>query len=933
MDAASMAPKYDAFISYSHAADGALAPALQAALQSLARPLFRLHALRIFRDATSLSASPELWPAIETALREARHFLLLASPAGAQSKWVQREVAWWLAHRSAATMFVLVTEGELDWDETGNDFHWARTNCLPREPLAGRFKSEPLWVDLRWARQGETLTLRHTRFRQAVLDIAAPLHGVDKDQLDSDDVRRLARVRRLSAGVMVGLAILAGVAFSFFIQARQQRAEAERRGVISEARRLAAEADLARVQGQDADLPLLLAAEGIRLLGDIGVFDMAVDLSLRRALAAAPRELLVAPEFPLLRLLEDGSWDTAALMTYWTKAQTEQPDVLAGGDCRRQLGIPVIAAASRGQWCVTYFEDQVDIYRGTPGQPPHKSGSLHIGDVHPSAGKFISEDGRWLAVDEVPKFDASPANPQHRIRVWDVGTGRLVHSEFAMRFFGFAPSSHHFATASGWWRVPFTTDGSAERLWEWVNTPKSVAVSRNGQYIAARGGSDDDIELWSLDLRNCYKFVEADPGSVLAIDDAGTSLMLGSSKQLQLLLGSSATRRFALDVRSAVFLPEGPRVLTSSGEVQRVLDLPPEAAETELRGKIDMVDQLVGTADSVFLFTHEELETEPTPGLIQKSELLRLKRWDLGSSELRTVFALAGAHELVLSADGRLWAVASQGGHVLHIGHTDMSSPPLQVASQNKITDLWVAPTGDVAAVIEGGRVAVRDSGGVQRWLSPPLGQYVKAAMLSADRTRVLALVHDGETQGIGLDSQARWALQTWNVASTDSRPQQSFDLGFHDRAPDSLCFVSRDGHSVRKQGKWQALTAGGPLASSDLQDSTGCQPDVAHRLQMAWVESTSSVDILRQGQLRHRLESATHASLITASAGGEVAVVLDGLGRLRAYPLSHARLVAQACRRKPRLLAADEALRLFGPAVHQDACGRRWAPPAANTP
>jgi len=56
--------KYAAFISYSHAADGKLAPALQQSLQRFAKPWNRMRALRVFRDETSLSINPALWPTI-----------------------------------------------------------------------------------------------------------------------------------------------------------------------------------------------------------------------------------------------------------------------------------------------------------------------------------------------------------------------------------------------------------------------------------------------------------------------------------------------------------------------------------------------------------------------------------------------------------------------------------------------------------------------------------------------------------------------------------------------------------------------------------------------------------------------------------------------------------------------------------------------------
>src|SRR5262245_65690 len=71
---------YDAFISYSHSADGQLAPAVQSGLQRLARPWYRRRALRVFRDETGLSVNPHLWGSIERAMDESRYFVLLASP-------------------------------------------------------------------------------------------------------------------------------------------------------------------------------------------------------------------------------------------------------------------------------------------------------------------------------------------------------------------------------------------------------------------------------------------------------------------------------------------------------------------------------------------------------------------------------------------------------------------------------------------------------------------------------------------------------------------------------------------------------------------------------------------------------------------------------------------------------------------------------------
>ena len=56
---------YDAFISYSHAKDKPIATALQSVVQKLGKAWYRRRALRLFRDDTSLSATPHLWPSIE----------------------------------------------------------------------------------------------------------------------------------------------------------------------------------------------------------------------------------------------------------------------------------------------------------------------------------------------------------------------------------------------------------------------------------------------------------------------------------------------------------------------------------------------------------------------------------------------------------------------------------------------------------------------------------------------------------------------------------------------------------------------------------------------------------------------------------------------------------------------------------------------------
>ena len=219
--------EYDAFISYSHAADGALAPSLQRCLHRLAKPWYRVRALHVFRDQSDLSANPDLWASIEQALSRSRFMIFMASPEAAASRWSAREVAFWRERRGPETFLIVLTSGTIVWDRANHDFDWERTTALPAG-LKGWFASEPLWVSLSWARDEEQLSPKHVRFRDSVASLAAPVHGLSKDELDSEDVRQhrvAVRLRRLAVS---GLAVLTTVAVVLGLAAWQQRQSAVR---------------------------------------------------------------------------------------------------------------------------------------------------------------------------------------------------------------------------------------------------------------------------------------------------------------------------------------------------------------------------------------------------------------------------------------------------------------------------------------------------------------------------------------------------------------------------------------------------------------------------------------------------------------------------------------------------------------------------------
>ena len=205
---ASRTSGYDGFISYSHALDGTLAPALQRGLERFAKSWYRPRALRIFRDTTSLSADPGLWSSIERALASSRWLVLMASPEAARSVWVDRELAWWLKNRSAGRVLIVLTDGDLVWDQRSGKLDRGKTTALPptlRDALAAE---EPRWVDLRWLHDADQVAQTNPRLRDGVADIAASLRGVSKDALVGEHIRQHRRTMRLARGAITALVLL-----------------------------------------------------------------------------------------------------------------------------------------------------------------------------------------------------------------------------------------------------------------------------------------------------------------------------------------------------------------------------------------------------------------------------------------------------------------------------------------------------------------------------------------------------------------------------------------------------------------------------------------------------------------------------------------------------------------------------------------------------
>ena len=252
---------YDAFVSYSHTKDKALASAFQSIVQKIGKPWYRRRALRLFRDETSLSAGPQLWAMIEQRLAQSRFLILFGSEEAAASPWVGKEVTWWLDHRGSETILIALTSGELEWVAAIGDFCWSETTPLP-QALKGRFSQEPRWVDLRSFR--DDLSTTDQKFMAAGADFAAAMHGRPKEDLLSEEVRQQRLALRLAGSAVISLVAFLVIAGWQWVKAETERMKAERNSTAAQGAAHALVFDMAKDIRNNIGIPQTLVERMLR---------------------------------------------------------------------------------------------------------------------------------------------------------------------------------------------------------------------------------------------------------------------------------------------------------------------------------------------------------------------------------------------------------------------------------------------------------------------------------------------------------------------------------------------------------------------------------------------------------------------------------------------------------------------------------------------
>ena len=388
--------RYAAFVSYSHSADGAFAPALQDGLQRLAKPWNKRRSLEVFRDQTGLAVSPALWPSICAALDGSRWFVLLCSPEAARSDWVGKEIERWVASKGSGSILPVLTDGAWVWNAETNDFDRDASSAV-HPSLYGVFRSQPLYLNMTWAKKESHLTLRHARFRDQVAALAAPMHDITKDELEGADVREQRRTQRLKQATISVLSILLVFAIAVGLVAFQQYRNAIRQRDNALFNQITAQAD--RLRGTDVSLAAQL---------DLTAYRMRQTPELSTALITAGNTALSTPLTghtdvvwsvafsPDGHTLATGSGDHTVRL--WTVTNPAQPTLLGSPLTGHTNGVRSVAFSPDGHTLATGSYDQTvrlwNVTDPTHAIPLALPLTGHTSNVFAVA---FSPDGRTLA--------------------------------------------------------------------------------------------------------------------------------------------------------------------------------------------------------------------------------------------------------------------------------------------------------------------------------------------------------------------------------------------------------------------------------------------------------------------------------------------------------------------------------------------------------
>ncbi|MGH7847484.1 MAG: WD40 repeat domain-containing protein, partial [Candidatus Binatia bacterium] len=484
-------------------------------------------------------------------------------------------------NRNTTTMLIVLTGGEVLWDSQISDFDRRTTTALPGV-LFGRLHEEPLYVDVRWARNEDHLSLRNTRFRAAILDLAATLHAKPKEELDGEDVREHRRTRRIAWGAASALVLLTIAALVAAVIAVTQRN-------IARSRELAASARTELTV--DPELSLILAKAAVEEASteqaEDALREALLKSNLRRAQRLHTREVTKAifNGEDAISVSFDGQVLVWASSTGEVKhrfpghraavcgqkiatASNSRTTVWSLVNGKELLSLPQqsaiiddLAFSPDCQWIATAGRDKAArLYRAATGEAVGEV--LKDGDILTKVS--FSSDSQMLVTNRI----------YNRTDIWEVPTGRHILSSPGYSA-AFSPDLKMLVVAG--------VDNTGVRVWELAErrlvdtlmaqpgSIHSVAFSPDGSLFVTTG-TDRTARVWDSRRLRPVAVLSGHTDSVIygSFSRSGKFIVTASSdKTARVWVARSGElvaelRGHTAPVNTAVFAADDRRVLTSS---------------------------------------------------------------------------------------------------------------------------------------------------------------------------------------------------------------------------------------------------------------------------------------------------------------------------------------------------------------------------------
>ncbi len=724
-----MAAGFDAFVSYGHADDGGLARQLQSGVERFAKPWYRARALRLFLDSNNLSANPGLWSSIETALACSSWFVLVTSPGAAGSKWVEREIRWWLQHRSPERLLIVVASGSLNWDAELGDFDPRSSTALP-PALLGAFNEEPRWVVVpgRVSADPEPTELD---LREAVIDVATAIRGVSKEELASTAAREHRRTRWLIRGVIAGLTALLAVAVVAGAIAMDQRDTARNQARLALSRQLASASQAATPT--NLDVAMLLAVQAYR---------QDANSETRAALFAAGtssphlvRFLDAGAKVEQVASSGDGRSVVAGLadgrVLLWPRGEGKPQELFQLSRRISSLGIDfdgsVVVASDKARGMLWRRGHHVSELRVPTGQ--------HVDAVAVSpSGETVAFHGNPPEFEGLDSLTVAP--------IWDPDEG-VVH----------------------------------ESVWQDLGTGDRIVMPSDREILFFDSGYGTwewrQIDDWSLKRGSSAGFGTHQFGGTTSADGRSFTVTNGSSQVPVWQTSGPTPQEAAIDVEVPLadqnvlaLSPDGSwlAVAGSGGKIY-VAPVPDEAEpqeQDELESERDRPVELTGESASVLSFagnsTHLLSASGSEIGVWDMEQLDRLSR--TAKVPLNFACSACGTARLAVSPDGERVAVSDgdgRGGFVQSLADgTDRERLPEAWLGEFTYGQPMWAPDGEFVAFPSWGEKEV-DSLGVPKdvdaWPGGDAEDQYLADAITADGESALVVTQDGDVYRRNLET------------------------------------------------------------------------------------------------------------------------------------------------------------------------------------